>query len=87
MADKDRPKVGPADAATRRKMLDEKLNESTRSEGVVPRPAAKPKKKRSAFQEVKDALDPTVARERIVNDKGETLSDAIDKGIKEAKPD
>lgn len=82
----DRPKVGPADPETRRKLLNEKLNEPTKSTGVAPKAEKpKPKKKRSAFGEVADALDPKVSRERRVGEKGETMQDAIDKGIEEAK--
>jgi hypothetical protein len=84
----DRPKVGPADPETRRRLLHEKLNEPTRAEGVATPPAPpKPKKKKSAVEEVADALNPKVPRERRFGPKGQTLDEVIDGAIKDAKPD
>lgn len=81
----DRPKVGPADPETRRKMLHEELEKPTKATGVAPKPdAAKPKKKkRGMLDDVKDLLDPSKKRERTVEGGNESLSEAVDRGIEE----
>lgn len=79
----DRPKVGPADPETRRKLLREKLNEPTGATGTVKRDEpAKPKKtvKRRYGPQGKTEDEITTAAER-----GETMSDAIERGIRESK--
>lgn len=87
----DRPKVGPADPATVHKMLEEKLNEPTKSTGIAAKaaPPAK-KKKRGMMDDVTDLLDPSKPRERVAGTKGKSMSEAIDEGIEEgnqAKPE
>lgn len=76
----NRPKVGPADPETRRKLLREKLNEPTRGEGVAAKepPKPKPKKKGSTLGEL---LDPNKSRERRVRGEDETIMDAVNRGV------
>lgn len=87
MADTDRPKVGPADEETRRRLLHEKLEEPTRAEGVAPKAdaaaPAKPKKKKGFMESLKEALDPNVPRELRRGPEGKTIMDAVDEGIAE----
>lgn len=80
MPNPDRPKVGPADPETRRKMLRQKLDEPTRGEGVAAKapPAAKKKKKGTTLA---DLLDPTQERDRTVEGKSETIMDAVNRGV------
>jgi hypothetical protein len=82
----ERNKVGPADPETRRKLLRETLDAEA-AEGAARRsaPKPKPKKKRTAAEEVSDALNPRVRRESAHN--GETVMDVVDKAVKGAKPD
>lgn len=77
----DRPRVGPADPETRRKLLREKLAEPTRGEGVAAKetPPAKPKKKGTTLRGL---LDPSNARERTVEGNDETISEAVNRGVK-----
>jgi|KBSSwiStaDraftv2_1062776.scaffolds.fasta_scaffold519111_2 hypothetical protein len=81
MPNPDRPKVGPADPETRRKMLREKLDEPTRSEGVAPAPAPapKPKKKKGVLR---DLLDPT--KEREPTHDGKTLDEVVSAAVDNA---
>lgn len=77
MADKlTRPKVGPADPETRRKKLQEVLNEPTRGTGVAPKATPeKPKRKKTlldAVSEGVDMMDPTKPRKRRYGPKGKT---------------
>lgn len=81
----DRPKVGPADPETRRRLLEEKLNEPTKATGVAPKAAA-PKKKKNATT-LSKLLDPNTSRERRVSGDDESLSDAVDRGVREANED
>jgi hypothetical protein len=73
----DRPKVGPADPETRRKLLREKLDEPTRAEGVAPKPEKpkKPKKKGG----LGDLLDPS--KERQPTHGGKTLNDVVSEAV------
>lgn len=65
-------------------MLHEKLEEPTRAEGVAPGATpVKPKKKKGFMQDLADALDPSKPRERTVEGKNKTISDAVDEGIVE----
>lgn len=77
----DRPKVGPADPETRRKLLQEKLAEPTRAEGT-PQAPKPPKKKKAGLG---DLLDPKVERERTSD--GKTMTEVVDEAVKGAKPD
>jgi hypothetical protein len=79
----ERNKVGEADPETRRKKLREALDEPTRAEGFVKKPAAPAPKKRAMG--LGDALNPKVKRESTHN--GETVMDVVDKAVKGAKPD
>lgn len=83
MADSnDRPKVGPADPETRRRLLREKLDEPTGSTGTVKPPPPKPKpKKKGTLETVKDLLDPSKPRERTVGGEPTTVMEAVDKGV------
>lgn len=98
MPDNSRPKVGPADEETRRRLLRQKLNEPTRAEGVAPKPddesaetapddeaaeGEKSKKKKGFMESLKEALDPNVPRELRRGPKGKTIMDAVDEGIVE----
>lgn len=79
----DRPKVGPADPETRKKLLREQLDKPTGSDGFVQRmKAAKVKKKAGSLG---DLLDPTVPRERTQD--GKTMTQVVDEAVKGAKPD
>lgn len=84
MADKpDRPKVGPADPETRRKLLDAELNKPTKSTGVAPKTEDKPKPKK----ELKRRFGPNGKTMDEIEDeavKGDTMQKAIDRGIKDA---
>lgn len=75
----DRPKPGPADDETRRKKLREELDKPSRAEGVAPRAKKPVPKKKSAT--LRNLLDPNTARERSVGEEGDTLSDAVDRGV------
>lgn len=72
MPDPTRPKVGPADPDTRRKLLQDALNQPTKSTGVVTPPPPKPKKKRTLLEEVSDAVDAETPRERRYGPNGKT---------------
>jgi hypothetical protein len=80
----DRPKVGPADPETRRKMLHEELEKPTKATGVAAKEKMPvKKKKRGMMDDVKDLLDPTKPRDRAVEGKNKTVMEAIDDGIEE----
>jgi hypothetical protein len=81
----DRPKVGPADPETRRRLLEEKLNEPTKATGVAAKTPPPPKKKKGTT--LGGLLDPNVKRERRVAGDDESLSDAVDRGVREASED
>jgi hypothetical protein len=68
----ERNKVGEADPATRRRMLDAALNEPSKATGVAPR-AAKPKPKKQI--------------ERRFGPKGKTVHEVVDEAVKGATPD
>ena len=79
----DRPKVGPADAKTRREFLDRELNKPSRAEGVAPKPKAEKPKKAPVRR-----YGPKGKTEREITDeaeKGETMQSAIQRGIDDAK--
>jgi hypothetical protein len=74
----DRPKVGAADPATRRKMLDAELNKPTRAEGVAPKPQA-PAKKKKAKGGVLDMLDAKNERQPVHD--GKTLDEVVSAAV------
>lgn len=83
MAKNDRPKVGPADPETRRKLLRQKLDEPTGPTGVAPKAEpAKPKKKKKGG--VLDMLDKSKERQPMHDGKtlDEVVSDAVDNAPK-----
>jgi hypothetical protein len=79
MPTNDRPKVGEADPETRRKLLRQKLDEPTRSEGVAP---SQPKKKKR----VQSDLSLPKPKELRKGPQGKTIdeivSDAVDNAPK-----
>lgn len=81
MPNPDRPKVGPADPETRRKMLRQKLDEPTRGEGVSARAEPKKPKSKKKGATLSDLLDASKPRERRVSGEDETISDAVNRGV------
>jgi hypothetical protein len=80
MPNPNRPKVGAADPATRRKMLDAELNKPSRAEGVAPKPQVpKPKKKKGS---VLDMLDKN--KSRTPTHDGKTLDEVVSAAVDSA---
>lgn len=84
----DRPKVGPADPETRRKLLREKLD-SERSDRAEERnqdtlkagAAARAKRKGGKGTTLGALLDPKKSRERTVEGENTSISEAVRKGV------
>ena len=78
MPTNDRPKVGPADPETRRKLLRQKLEEPTRGEGVAPKP--EPKKKKRVQSDL-ELPKPTELRR---GPKGQSIDEIVSEAVDNA---
>lgn len=86
MPNNDRPKVGPADPETRRKLLRKALDEPTRATGVAPRAEETPEPaKKKGNMNLRDALDSKKKRDPV--HRGETVDEIVDRAVKGAKKD
>lgn len=71
LVDDGRPKVGPADPATRRKFLDQRLNET---EPLRTKPAATPPASSSG-----ETFGSSPNAYRLLRDRGKQINKAVDK--------
>ncbi len=79
----DRPKIGPADPETRRKLLHAALDQPTAATGVAARPVVKVKKKNKTT--LAGLLDPNQPREATHN--GKTMMEVVDAAVKNTPED